>query len=52
MGVSVNLWIFLKDVKPLVVYDVERGMALEPKRGMGLHLKLIWGTLSYFAFLR
>ena len=28
MGVSGNLWIFLKDIKPLV-YDVECGMAME-----------------------
>ena len=30
MGVSGNLWIAVKDVKPLVVYDVECGMAMEP----------------------
>ena len=30
MSVSGNLWIFLKDVKPLVVCDVERGMAMDP----------------------
>ena len=29
MDVSGNLWIFLKDVKPFVVYDVERRMAME-----------------------
>ena len=33
MGVSGNLWSFLKEVKPLVVYDVERGMAMEPVQG-------------------
>ena len=33
MGVSGNLWIFLKDVKPLVVYDVERVMAIQPMQG-------------------
>ena len=33
MGVSGNLWIFLKDVKTLVVYDVERGLAIEPMHG-------------------
>ena len=31
-GVSRNLWIFVKDVKSLV-YDVERGMAMEPMQG-------------------
>ena len=40
-GVSVNLWICLKEVKPLGLYDVECGMALEPMRGIWLHLKLI-----------
>ena len=52
MGVSGNLWIFIKNVKPLVVYDVERGMAMEPMQGNVLHLELIWGTPIYFAFLR
>ena len=33
MGVSGNLWIFLKDAQPLVVYDVEHGMAMEPMQG-------------------
>ena len=32
MGVSWPLWIFVKDVKSLV-YDVERGMAMEPVQG-------------------
>ena len=46
------LWSCLKDVKPPVVYDVKCGTALVPSRVIGLHLELIWGTLSYFAFLR
>ena len=33
MGVSGNLWILVKDVKPLVVYDVDRGVAMEPMQG-------------------
>ena len=33
MGVSGNLWISLKDVNPLVVYDVESGMATKPMQG-------------------
>ena len=33
MRVSGNLWSFLKEVKPLFVYDVERGMAMEPMQG-------------------
>ena len=32
-GVSGNLWSCLKEVKPLVVYDVEPGMALEQMQG-------------------
>ena len=28
-----NLWSCLKEVKPLVVFDGECGMALEPKQG-------------------
>ena len=32
MGVSGNLWSCLKEVKPLVVYDVERRMAMELMR--------------------
>ena len=30
MGVSGNFWSCLKEVNPLVVYDVECGMAVEP----------------------
>ena len=33
MGVSGNLWSCLKEIKPLVVYDVECGKALEPMQG-------------------
>ena len=33
MGVSGNLWSCRKEVKPLVVYDVECGIALEPMQG-------------------
>ena len=33
MGFSGNLWIAVKDVKPLVVYDVEHRMAMEPMQG-------------------
>ena len=32
-GVSGNLWSCLKEVKPLVVYDGERGIALAPMQG-------------------
>ena len=30
---SVNLCRFLKEVKPLVMYDVQHGIALEPMKG-------------------
>ena len=33
MGVSGNLWIIVKDVKPLVVYDVEFEMAMDSMKG-------------------
>ena len=33
MGVSGKLWSFLKEVKPLVLYDVLRMKALEPMQG-------------------
>ena len=33
MGASGNLWIVVKDVKTLVVYDVEHGMLMEPMQG-------------------
>ena len=34
LGVSGNLWIVVKDVKPLVVYDVECEMAIESVNGI------------------
>ena len=33
MGVSGNLWIALKYVKPLAVYDVECEMAMDSMKG-------------------
>ena len=33
IAVSGSLWSCLKEVKPLVVFDVERGMALDPMQG-------------------
>ena len=33
MGVSGNLWIVVKDVKPLVVYDVECEMSTDSMKG-------------------
>ena len=51
-GVSENLCSFLKEVKPVVLYSVEKWIAMEPMNGKKLHLELIWGTPSYFAFLK
>ena len=39
IAVSVNLCSFLKEVKPLVQYDVEHGIAMKPMKGNGLHLE-------------
>ena len=33
MGISGNLWIVVKDVKPLAVYDVECEMAMDLMKG-------------------
>ena len=33
MGVSGNLWSFIKGVKTLVLYHVDRGMLMEPMQG-------------------
>ena len=32
-GVSENLWSFLKGVKPLVLYDVDHRIVMEPMQG-------------------
>ena len=32
-GFSGNLWSFIKVVKPLVLYNVDRGMSMEPMQG-------------------
>ena len=48
MGVSGNLWIVLRDVKPLVVYDVECDMAMHSMKGNVLHLELILGYTNLF----
>ena len=51
MVFSRNLWSCLKEVKPIVMFDVERRMALEPMQGIGPHLELIFFTPIYFALL-
>ena len=52
MCVSGNFSSCLKEVKPLVVYDGEQGIVMEPMRAIGLILVLIWATPRYFTFLR
>ena len=49
MGVSGNLWSCLKEVKPLVPYDVERGIALEPMQG---HRASLRADLAYTELFR
>ena len=44
MGVSGNLWIVVKDVMLLFVYDVECEIAMDSMKGNVLHLELIWVT--------
>ena len=51
-GVSENLCSFLKEVKPLVLYSVEHGIAMEPMKGKWASFELIWGTPRYFASLK
>ena len=50
-GVSENLCSFLKEVKPLVLYSVENGIAMELMKGKWAFSRFDLGTPSYFAFL-
>ena len=50
MGVSGNLWSFLKEVKPLVLYDVERGMSVEPMQGNRASSRFDLGYTELFPF--
>ena len=52
MCVSGNFGSCLKEVKPLVVYDGEQRIFLEPIHGIGLNLDLIWATQRYVTFLQ
>ena len=52
MGVSGNVWIVVKDVKPLLFMMWNARWLWIQWRGNVLHLELIWGTPIYFAFLR
>ena len=50
--ISGNFGSCLKEVKPLVVYDVEQGKFCSQCRGIRLNLDLIAATVRYFTFLR
>ena len=41
----------VKDVKTLVVYDVECRMTLEPMQGNQASSTVVWGTQRYFTVL-
>ena len=48
MGVSGNLWSCLKEVKPLVVYDVECRIALVPMQGISASCRVDLGYTELF----
>ena len=48
MGVSGNPGSFPKEVKPLVLYDVERGIALKPMQGNWLSFQVDLGYPELF----
>ena len=47
-GVSVNLCSFLKEVNPLVVYDVEHGIAMEPMNWKSASFQVDLGFTEVF----
>ena len=48
MGVSENLCSFLKGVKPLVLYSVEHGIAMEPMKVKGASARVDLGYTELF----
>ena len=48
MGVSRNLCSFLKEVKPLVLYSVEHGIAMEPMKGIWASSQVDLGYTELF----
>ena len=48
MGVSENLCSFLKEVKPLVLYSVEHGIAMEPMKGKWALSRIYLGYTELF----
>ena len=51
-GVSENLCIFLKEVKPLVLYSVEHGITMEPMKKKWASSRVDLRYTELFAFLR
>ena len=49
MGVSGNLCSFLKEVKPLVLYAVEHGIAMEPMKGKWASSRVDLGYTELFS---
>ena len=45
---SVNLCSFLKEVKPLVQYDVEHGIAMDPMKGKRASFRFYLGYTELF----
>ena len=50
MGVSENLCSFLKGVKPLVLYSVKHGIAMEPMKGIRASYRVDLGYNELFCF--
>ena len=50
MGVSGNLWIVVKDVRPLVVHDVEYEMAMDSMKGKCTSSWVDLGYTNLFSF--
>ena len=48
MGVSGNLCSFLREVKPLVLYAVEHGIAMEPMKGKWASSRVDLGYIELF----
>ena len=48
MGVSGNLWTVVKDVKPLVVYDVECEMAMDSMKWKCASSRVDFGFTNLF----
>ena len=48
MGVSENLCSFLKGVKPLILYSVKHGIAMEPMKGKRASSRVYLGYTELF----